>query len=562
MIRTKLLLKMIIVYSLLTVIPLTLVTGISYLNSQKIIEKKIADSANRTLIETVDKIEGILQVMEKVLDDLANDQVVKTLLKNDYDKITYPMTEARRHETESTLKETLNLQLSGDSIEEAFINSIYIFNNTEKYYTTETNGKVQYYDALKVLPYDKEGRPQWAFFMDNSQIICSIEIIDNVTGKLGFIAIMLNPDKVRQLYAGYPENTFYVTNDFNLILSASNLEEVGSLFTDYSKPETILNRRVSKDTGFIYISMVSTEDLNKEIKGLAYFSSTITLITWFVVLLLTILILKHITNPLRRLSRLMRKAEKEHFELIQGVKTEDEVGQLCHSYNRLITEFQYLIQEVYKMEVLNKEAELKLIKMQINPHFLYNTLETISALSVSDAGKESIPQITQLMAKIFRFSITPGGDYVPMETEIEFANAYLQLQKFRFKERLSWKIDLPDEFKRVKIPKLILQPIIENAVIHGIRHSSIKGMIILRVYDMDYDLMIEVEDNGPGFDNEGQSGGLGTGLHNVDSRIRLLYGETYGISILKSDENGTVVLLRMPIQMNGELISNENHDSR
>ncbi len=166
------------------------------------------------------------------------------------------------------------------------------------------------------------------------------------------------------------------------------------------------------------------------------------------------------------------------------------------------------------------------------------------------------------MSKIFRFSITPGDDFVPMETEIEFAVAYLQLQKFRFKDRLSWKIELPDEYKMVRIPKLILQPIIENAVIHGIRNSDIKGLITLRVYEQDYDLMIEVEDNGSGFDDRDKehSKGLGTGLHNVDSRIRLLYGEPYGISVLKSDNTGTIVLLRLTIRLNGELASNENHN--
>ncbi|MBP1994482.1 sensor histidine kinase [Paenibacillus eucommiae] len=545
---SRLLYKMVIIYSLLVVTPLIVIISLFYFRSTEIIETKIRETTNQTLVETADKIDGILKLFEQKADNISRDLNANRILKNELDPEMFTLTKEEKSLYTKQLKEQLNLEVAANEM----IDAIYIFADNGSVYASEGATEVESYLALTYIAHEVPGKLGWAFFTDNQRLMSAMEIKNVAMEKnIGMISIALKPDKVFEMYASYSDKSFYIANSGDLILSAHDLDSIGSrLRLTGEDKNTIVNKRISLYSGLVYYSMIPKKMLNKEINDLAYFAAGITLAAWIVVLILTVFILRYITNPLVRLARLMRMAEREEFKLLEGVRTHDEIAQLCNSFNRLITEMQNLIQKVYKTELLKKEADLKAIKMHLNPHFLYNTLESVSILA-GEAGSKEVPDMIQTLSRILRFSISPIEDFIPLKTEINLAVSYLQLHKYRYKNRLIWQTEMDEELSAIKVPKLILQPIVENAIIHGIDQTGRPGMITIRAYEKDYDLWLEVEDDGPGFTARPSPSGLGTGLDNVTSRIKIYYGQEYGVSMEKRADgaSGTVVRIRLPITL-------------
>ncbi|MFD0717172.1 sensor histidine kinase [Paenibacillus sp. GCM10027626] len=548
---SKLFYKILIVYSLLTVIPLVLIISLFYVRTTVIIEEKMKTSSNQTLVETVDKIDGLLKLVEQQAVRIANSFAASKLLNNDHDPETYPLAAEERE----LLKEELLTELQTELKSNPMLDAIYLFNTEGGATMLEGTTPVLSFPAISYIANLQEVNTLgWAFFTDQRRATSAMKILNRTTElPIGYVAIMLKPEALKETYASYNAGAFYITNANNLILSANDLNEIDQrLDLEAKGREMVVNRRSSYYTGFTYTSFLPKKDLNREIADLAYYAIGITLAAWIIVFLLTFIILKHITKPLVKLSGLMRRVEREEFYQIGGITTNDEIAQLCASFNQLVGKIKYLIEQVYKAELLKKEADLKMLKMHLNPHFLYNTLESVSIMARSQQAAE-IPQMVDMLSKILRSSIAPTNDFVPLETEIQLATAYLQLYKYRYKERLAWSIDMEDGLESLLVPKLILQPIVENAIMHGVDQLVDRpGQVAIRAYEHQFDLLLEVEDNGPGFTVSpgGTARGLGTGLDNVESRLKLLYGGKYGVTVKSREPSGTIVQIRLPIILN------------
>lgn len=546
--NSKLFYKMLIVYSLLTVIPLALVTGLFYYRSMQIIETKIRESSKQNIVETSDKLDEMLNGIYQKAKNISIQREVEALLRNSNDSSLYPLSEMDQEVYKSEISALLDKERKSYPL----IDSIYIFNNSGEVYTSSNAPGLESETALSGIAHLTPGHMIWAPFIDQGRMISAMEIYDQWSGiKYGVLAVTLSSDGMSEALASYKQGAFFITNLNGLILASTDKSTINTLYKPSNTGQSIINKRTSIYSSYNYISHMPKNAFGKEIRELAYFAIFITLLTWIGVLVLTVAILRHITSPLLRLNRLMRKAERQIFETMQGIKTTDEIAQICRSYNSLIVQINNLIEKVYKVELVKKEAELSAIKAHINPHFLYNTLESISVMS-KESGSVEVPRMVQLLSRILRFSITPGLDDVPLNTELTFAMYYLQLHQQRYGDKLHWKTEIEEELLMVHVPKLLLQPIIENAVIHGIQRMDQPGWITIRVYELYYDLVLEVEDNGPGYLNDGddayQSEGLGTGLANVNQRIQLLYGERYGLSIHQPEQDaGTLVRITIPM---------------
>ncbi|MFC5651210.1 sensor histidine kinase [Paenibacillus solisilvae] len=547
---SKLFYKILVVYSLLTVIPLIIIIGLFYIRTTSIMEEKIKTTSSQTLVETADKIDGILKLVEQLALRLGNLYSASRLLNNADDPDIYPLTPADRTDLELALMDELRTELAS----EMMIDEVYLFTLDGYTYALEGAKPVMSFPAITYIAnlqeMDKLG---WAFFTDQRRVTSAMKVVNRTTEQtIGYIAIMLKPQALQETYASYTNGAFYITNSNNLILSARDTKLIDSRLELAGKDqEMVVNRRSSYYTGFTYTSFLPKKDLNREITDLAYYAVGITLVAWFIVFILTFLILRHITKPLMKLSGLMRRAEREEFYQIGGITTNDEIAQLCTSFNRLMEKIKYLIQKVYKTELLKREADLKVVKMHLNPHFLYNTLESVSIMAKGPEAAE-IPNMVDLLSKILRSSIMPKQDLVPLETELGLATAFLQLHKYRYKDKLNWSIEIEQGLEALKVPKLILQPIVENAIKHGVDQlTERQGRVAIRAYEHQFDLMLEVQDNGPGFSvsRRAASRGLGTGIENVESRLHLLYGGKYGITVKNSEggEFGAVVQIRLPI---------------
>ncbi|HCD43003.1 MAG TPA: sensor histidine kinase [Lachnoclostridium sp.] len=270
-----------------------------------------------------------------------------------------------------------------------------------------------------------------------------------------------------------------------------------------------------------------------------------------------VLLVYTMARPIKRLSKAMGQVQKGDFAVRVPNKRKDEIGELTESFNYMLEEINTLIRQVYQEKIAQKNAEVQALQAQINPHFLYNTLDSINWMLI-DRGEYDISDIILSLAGLMRYSIEDENAFVPLEKEIGYVQCYLKIQKNRLEERLEYDLETEENLADEQVPKLILQPIVENAITHGIEPRNRKGMIRILIKDLGDEMLISVEDNGigmtlkqlnhlrdevPDIEREGHTG---IGVRNVNRRIRLHYGEAYGISIESTYGKGTIVSLRIP----------------
>lgn len=284
-------------------------------------------------------------------------------------------------------------------------------------------------------------------------------------------------------------------------------------------------------------------------------------------LMMSFLLSTMITRPISRLIRAMRKSRPAALSLQPESPAALELRELNHTYNAMITNINELIRVVYEKEVLQSRTELKALQAQINPHFLFNTLESFN-WSLQDKGEEELAGLMVSLSRLFRYTIDQQGrdGWVTIGEETEHIRRYLQIMEMRLGERLAWQINMPHEFAAVPVPKLLIQPIVENAVLHGVENSRGNGVVEVQIGHSARQgwTRVAVSDNGPGMDQDTcaalyralQGGpsvagkGTGMGLVNVQQRLKLYYagadGEIDGLQIVSSPGAGTVISFDIP----------------
>lgn len=236
-----------------------------------------------------------------------------------------------------------------------------------------------------------------------------------------------------------------------------------------------------------------------------------------------------------------------------------EINSLGRAFNEMMDELRELIRNKYESQILLNEMEIRFLQHQMNPHFLFNVLLTIQ-IKAKRSGNETIYKMVSKLSALLRASIyTNNVDRITVGEELEYTEFYLYLQKMRFEDRFFYKIIVEDEeLKKSIIPKFVIEPIVENAVIHGIENIENEGVIRIVLKKMGTDLLVTVQDNGAGFDvkeyfnsleqAENGSSREKIGLKNVDLRLRHIYGEEYRIKIKSKINTGTTIYIKIPIE--------------
>lgn len=233
-----------------------------------------------------------------------------------------------------------------------------------------------------------------------------------------------------------------------------------------------------------------------------------------------------------------------------------ELKNLSAHFNIMADKLQEQMEEIRRNERERQQMEKKLLQSQINPHFLYNTLDSIIWMIRSEEY-EGAGKMVSLLAKFFRISLSQGKDMIPLEKELEHASSYLAIQNIRFKDKFEFQIEADPALLKYLCPKLSIQPLLENAIYHGMEGMYEDGEITIRIYDRDGDIGIDVADNGPGMTQEtidhimhnkviSSKRGSGIGVRNVNERIQLIYGEDYGVIITSELDEGTTATITIP----------------
>lgn len=316
----------------------------------------------------------------------------------------------------------------------------------------------------------------------------------------------------------------------------------------------------SKDYSWRLISLVPQRAIMFEANSIQIFIAMIGLVLLLLAVFLSNRISKSITQPLMQLMKAIKEIEKGNFDFKSNVNTGDEIKALNDVIHSMVFNIKELLVRNKEEEQAKRKAELTALQAQINPHFLYNTLESLNWYAVRKKEPEISEVITNL-GKFFRISLSKGSPFITIEQEIEHAKSYLSIQKFRNAVRFDASIRMDEVSKERYTPKLILQPIIENALIHGLRNKESPGRLDIRIEQEKNAVLFIVADDGLGIkadklaeirDTLTRTKSIGTGsygLKNVNDRIRLFFGTSYGINIESPANGGTEVRIRIPILM-------------
>lgn len=269
----------------------------------------------------------------------------------------------------------------------------------------------------------------------------------------------------------------------------------------------------------------------------------------------SVVLSRYISRPIHSLNKAMGEfeanAEGFSYEPVYGSL---EVTSLSNAFGHLVIRIQELMNQVRNEEIVLRKTELRALQAQINPHFLYNTLDSIAWMCEEGRTKDAVEMVNAL-ARLFRISISKGHELIPVEKEVEHAKSYLQIQKFRYKNQFQYSFDVQESCLHYYCNKITLQPIIENAIYHGLNRMIDEGFIEIKIFEDGGDVVFTVEDNGVGMTKEqcesilhkevkGQTGGIG--IKNVNDRVKIYFGEQYGMKIESELDEGTKVSIRMP----------------
>lgn len=312
---------------------------------------------------------------------------------------------------------------------------------------------------------------------------------------------------------------------------------------------------------YIYYEIKGIQESHAEYQSFFVSMIEISVIAFVAVLLLIVFISHYIplsiSRPITELVEVTQQVSQGNLQVRSYVNTGVEAKQLSESLNTMIDKINALLEQVKKEQIRIRKAEFELLQAQINPHFLYNTLDTIIWLAESDEQKQVVHMVESL-SDFFRTSLNQGKDIISIKEEIQHVRSYLEIQQMRYQDILEYEIDVPEEFYQNTIPKITVQPLVENALYHGIKNKRGKGKITVRGYREDSFFILEVRDNGIGMQTERLvqvrnallykqlAESKVYGLYNVNERIRLNCGEEYGLRISSTYQEGTTVKILLP----------------
>lgn len=309
-------------------------------------------------------------------------------------------------------------------------------------------------------------------------------------------------------------------------------------------------------TGWNMVVVNSMASLVKESHNIHYLVWFILLLIGVILIFLDTLVFHNFTSPVYRLLQTMETFGKGNYNVRAQEEGIGELKNVSIYFNIMADKLQEQMEEIRRNEREKQKMEKKLLQSQINPHFLYNTLDSIIWMIRSEEY-DGAGEMVSLLAKFFRTSLSQGKDMIPLEKELEHATSYLAIQNIRFKDKFEFHVDADQELLKYFCPKLSIQPLLENAIYHGMEGMYEDGEIEIRVYEKDGDIKIDVSDNGPGMTQEkidyimhnkvvSSRRGSGIGVCNVNERIQLIYGKNYGITLSSELDEGTIATITIP----------------
>ncbi|HIT89049.1 MAG TPA: sensor histidine kinase [Candidatus Merdenecus merdavium] len=356
------------------------------------------------------------------------------------------------------------------------------------------------------------------------------------------------------LYSGLKheeiEKTLHITEDEN------------SFIVGKGQDKKVYTATKSQKTGWMIVGVSYMSELMKERENTQIIYGLVTLGLLGGAILLAVFLSKAITKPIKVLDASMKRVEKGEFKNARiPVERDNEIGRLSNSFNVMTMEIQSLMEQNTLEQKQKRKAQMKALQAQIHPHFLYNTLDSIIWMAESRKHHEEVVLMTSSLAKLLRKSIGNDEDLVTIDQEVDYIKTYLTIQAIRYRDTMEYHIHIDEDIRHEKVVKFTLQPLVENAIYHGLKYIEEKGMIQIRGFRDGDVVILEVIDNGIGMDEEElrhiyeqkepNQKSNGVGIYNVQNRLQLYFGGDYGLTFQSVKGEGTMVTVRIPLLKEG-----------
>jgi two-component system sensor histidine kinase YesM len=434
----------------------------------------------------------------------------------------------------------------------------------------ELEGKIIWSDAYTIKDYwDREDKVISLYRVIND--------INNVSLPLGMVVIRLDANRLYQLIETdfrnleemfvinrngtvvmHPDDKFIgqqYPNDLILKAVNQNLEQQATLNIKEDNVNYNVVTQPVEGTDLVIMGIVNKASVAEGINGI---QESIRLMMIVLTLFGFLAMIGFYHFNIKRIQNLMKQTqqvEKGDFSANVSVQSKDEIGLLGLRFNRMVERLRDLIENKYKMEIRNRESELKLLQSQINPHFLYNTLDMIRWTARLEQAMETSKLIEQL-SKMFRISLNRGNPWISLKDELIYSQSYLELQKRRLGKKLEYSLFCDHDALEAIVLKQTIQPLIENSIHHGFENMRSLRKIYIRCFREGNELLIDVIDNGKGFSNENLRSSIqgGYALQNIQDRLKIAFGEKADILVKQKDSPGAWVRIILPYNENEDVI--------
>jgi two-component system sensor histidine kinase YesM len=563
----------------------------SYAISSNIIENEISSAA----LADAKQISRDINFLQKDVNDLSTfmclDPQIQTFI-NSNNSISQNLSYNSYQPNNNPFQSLASLLASKDYI--SYI-GIYANNGSKYYLSSDGSSGISDFDLVKssnIYNEAKElrGKPLWLSLNDKNQtfitynkspkiIMCRTILDTNTFKESGFMFICINISTLERNYLNNlssKERTILLLNNDDDIVAYNNSENItdiqkhmneflpsttgyeGQQKVSINSKKIILTYSTIEQTSWKVAYIVSFNDVLIGMKQIIPMTLMVTICCLIISMVISLLISYILTSPIKKLLLSMKRVKTGNFKEKVNLKYMDEIGLLGMEYNDMIDNINNLISKVYKLQISEREAELKALQAQINPHFLYNTLDSIYWKAQKSKEKD-ISEMIYALSKLFRLTLNRGNEFTEVQNEKDFIENYLILQKKRFQNKLEYKIEISDNILRYKIPKLILQPFVENSIIHGTEEDTDKSMLKICGYLEGEKIKFTIQDNGRGIEEEVLKNLLdnapdsknsnmhkGYAIKNVKERLSLYYDGDYSLNIKSNINKGTMVEIVIP----------------
>ncbi|OXM86731.1 cache domain-containing sensor histidine kinase [Paenibacillus rigui] len=384
--------------------------------------------------------------------------------------------------------------------------------------------------------------------------------------EVGILVINLNLSFMQKVVSGSSQNVSRVIldtrhrliaefNDGSKSDSFASMKENLSEVLDKSASETYAIAQLEEKkliiwnqqdrTMWVTMDIIPWDDIEKGSRRIEMVMLVAVIFCILLAIIMAYLLSKQFIFPIRNLVHAMNmmKGGKLDIQIINDYH--NEFGHMNENFNQMTARINHLLIEVNEQHKRKREAEMQVLQEQINPHFLYNTLDTMNWHAI-ESGSREISHMLSLLGKMLRIGLSSGATFITIQRELEHLHYYMELQKIRYKQRVEFHISIPESMKIFYTPKLIIQPFVENALIHGL-HSCERGLIHISGWEDEQSLYFRIEDNGEGMDTDMTVLTRDhNGIRNVRERIQLNFGQRYGVEVYSERGQGTAIMLSLP----------------